>query len=356
LRIEEFDRLLGNDQKLAERKGQQSREFLLFSVASLVALLLLSAVRLLRGHAMVNQMNKQLGQANSELESRVDERTIELLVTNAELRERETRLSSQAHQLAKARDLAEAANDAKSVFLATMSHELRTPLNAIIGFTELMQTALFGPLGHPKYVEYVGDVNKSGSHLLALINDILDLSRLDAGKADLFDEQFSLGQLISDVCRSMEPLADHSRLKITKDIPADLPWLRADQRRIRQVILNLVSNAIKFTPADGAITVKAWAMGAELAIRIRDTGIGMSSAQLPTALERFGQIDSRLTRQFGGTGLGLPLAKQLVEIHDGTFEIQSELGVGTVVTIILPSDRVRKPPSRRGVEIVRTAA
>jgi signal transduction histidine kinase len=355
-RIEEYDRLLADEERQADRGGQQSRQFLLFFVATLIALLFFSAVRLLRGHAMVNRMNRQLSQANSELESRVDERTIELLVTNAELRERETRLSSQSHQLAIARDVAEAANDAKSAFLATMSHELRTPLNAIIGFTELMQTALFGPLGHPKYVEYVGDVNKSGSHLLALINDILDLSRLDAGKADLFDEEFSLSHLISEVCRSLEPLARHSRLKIITDVPANLPEIRADERRIRQIMLNLVSNAIKFTPSDGAITIKAWDMGADLAIQIRDTGIGMSSAELPTALERFGQVDARLARQFGGTGLGLPLAKQLIEIHDGTFEIQSELGVGTIVTIILPSDRILRPSSLGNEEIVRTAA
>ena len=235
---------------------------------------------------------------------------------------------------------AKAASEAKSTFLATMSHELRTPLNAIIGFTELMQGALFGPLGNPKYVEYIDDINKSGTHLLALINDILDLSRLDAGKAQLVEAPFSLHQSITDVCRSLQPLAHQGRLKLTANLPPDLPGLNGDQRRIRQVVLNLVSNAVKFTPAGGTVTVNAGERMGELVLEVCDTGIGISKADLPKAMERFGQVDDAyVARKREGTGLGLPLAKQLVELHDGTFDIRSEPDVGTVVTITFPRAR-----------------
>jgi signal transduction histidine kinase len=249
------------------------------------------------------------------------------------------KLQGKSAELDQALSDANAANEAKSAFLAIMSHELRTPLNAIIGFTELMQTELFGPLGHSKYVEYVADVNKSGSHLLSLINDILDLSRLDAGKAELVEVPFSLELLAEDVCRSLQPLARQSDLQLLTDNMAGLPNLKADQRRIRQVVLNLVSNAVKFTPSGGLVSVKTTERNGELSLEVRDTGIGMSQADLPKALERFGQIDNRLARKYEGSGLGLPLAKQLVEIHDGTFDIRSEPGMGTTVTITFPRER-----------------
>lgn len=339
-RIGAFDRLLGTEQKRIESQAQRARQYLLIFATFLVALLVFSAVRLLRGHAEINRVNKALGEANAGLEQRVADRTRELLVTNAELREGEKQLASQARELEEARDVAEAANDAKSAFLATMSHELRTPLNAIIGFTELMQTSLFGPLGHAKYVEYIADIHKSGSHLLSLINDILDLSRLDAGRADLVDEVFSLEQLIRDVCRFLEPLARQGGLKIAAEIAPALPKLRADQRRVKQVILNLLSNAIKFTPAGGRVSVEAALGDGRLCLVVRDSGIGMTKEDLPKALERFGQVDTRLARKYEGTGLGLPLAKQLVELHDGTFEISSTPNVGTTVSIMFPPNRI----------------
>jgi signal transduction histidine kinase len=262
------------------------------------------------------------------------------------------KLQARKTELNKALADAHAANEAKSAFLATMSHELRTPLNAIIGFTELMQTELFGPLGHSKYVEYIGDVNKSGSHLLSLINDILDLSRLDAGKAELVEEPFSLELLIEDVCRSLQPLARQSNLTLRADIMAGLPDLKADQRRIRQVVLNLVSNAVKFTPSGGLVSVKAAEWNGEVSLEVRDTGIGMSQADLPKALERFGQVDNRLARKYEGTGLGLPLARQLVEIHDGRFDIRSEPGVGTTVTITFPRARSVARTDRHQAQII----
>jgi signal transduction histidine kinase len=264
-------------------------------------------------------------------------------------------LQTSKAELNRALHSANAANEAKSAFLATMSHELRTPLNAIIGFTELMQTTLFGPLGHPKYAEYVDDVNKSGTHLLALINDILDLSKLDAGKAQLVEEQFSLRDLISDVCRSMQPLAIQSKLKLTADLSPALPWLKADQRRVRQVVLNLVSNAVKFTPVGGSVTISAAERLGEVVLEVCDTGVGMSQADLPKALERFGQLDQAdayVSKKCHGTGLGLPLTKKLIEIHDGTFEIRSEPGVGTAVTITFPRERTVPRATLHQAEIV----
>jgi signal transduction histidine kinase len=207
-------------------------------------------------------------------------------------------------------------------------------------------------LGHPKYVEYIGDVNKSGTHLLALINDILDLSRLDAGKAQLVEEPFSLHQSITDVCRSLQPLALQGNLKLIANLPPNLPGLKADQRRIRQVVLNLVSNAVKFTPSGGTVTVSAAERNGELFVEVRDTGIGMSAADLPKAMERFGQVDAYVSRKCEGTGLGLPLAKQLVEIHDGVFDIRSEPGVGTTVTITFPRERTVAPDALHQAEII----
>ena len=195
-------------------------------------------------------------------------------------------------------------------------------------------------------------MNKSGSHLLSLINDILDLSRLDAGKAELVEEPFSLELLIEDVCRSLQPLERQSNLTLRADIMAGLPDLKADQRRIRQVVLNLVSNAVKFTPSGGRVSVKAAEWNGEVSLEVRDTGIGMSQADLPKALERFGQVDNRLARKYEGTGLGLPLARQLVEIHDGRFDIRSEPGVGTTVTITFPRARSVARTDRHQAQII----
>ena len=178
--------------------------------------------------------------------------------------------------------------------------------------------------------------------MLALINDILDLSRLDAGKIELIEQPFAIEDLVADVCRSMAPLALQGNLNLVREVAPGLPRLQADQRRVRQVVLNLVSNAVKFTPAGGSVTVKAGRLcDGRLAIEVADTGIGMSRSELPKALERFGQVDSSLSRKYEGTGLGLPLAKQLVEIHGGKFEIHSEPGAGTNASIVFPAWRTQ---------------
>jgi signal transduction histidine kinase len=232
---------------------------------------------------------------------------------------------------------ADAANKSKSQFLASMSHELRTPLNAVIGFSEVLSLQMFGPLGDARYRAYARDIRNSGEHLLSLINDILDLSRLDAGQGSLHEEALDLGKLLEDAMRMVEPQAAKASLKLSKAFARDLPRVCVDERRIKQVVINIVSNSVKFTPAGGTVSVTADASPAGIAICIRDTGIGMAKADIPRAFERFGQVDSTLARKYEGAGLGLPLARELVELHGGTLALESAPGLGTAVTITLPS-------------------
>jgi PAS domain S-box-containing protein len=232
------------------------------------------------------------------------------------------------------------ANKAKSAFLATMSHELRTPLNAIIGFSDLMSTQLMGPLGNPRYREYIGDIHRSGLQLLGLIDDLLDLSRIDAGKAHLVEQNVSLRHVITEACRMMGLQAKRFSVGVVIRIPADLPLVFGDERRIMQIVLNLLSNAIKFTPPNGTVCIYAEQSVGELLLKVSDTGIGIAEEDLPKVLERFGQVDSTLSRKHKGTGLGLPLVKELIGLHGGWISVESEVGVGTVVTVGFPRERV----------------
>jgi signal transduction histidine kinase len=236
---------------------------------------------------------------------------------------------------------AEGASDSKSRFLATMSHELRTPLNAIIGFSDLIRNETFGPLGgDPRYKDYVNDIGHCGAHLLRLVNDILDLSKFDAGKLELREQDVNLKEVVEACLNAAEPQARKSRIHLSANIDPVLPSLRADEIRVRQVLLNLLSNALKFTREGGLVSVSAGRRKDGLALTVSDTGIGMAEHEIPKALERFGQLDSALGRKFEGSGLGLPLTKHLVELHGGTFEIVSEPGRGTMVTVIFPWSRV----------------
>ena len=246
-------------------------------------------------------------------------------------------LKQTSDDLTVALEAAEAASTSKSAFLASMSHELRTPLNAILGFSEAMRHEMYGPLGAPRYKEYLGHIHDSGSHLLSLINDILDIARTDAGRGELQEETFDPVKQISDTIAMMSGQAAKAKVALLGDIASDLPCLKGDQRRMRQILLNLVSNALKFTPAGGKVTVRLFRDEQGLVLQVADTGIGIAHSDFHKALEPFGQVDSSLARKYDGIGLGLPLTRQMVELHGGTLELDSAVGCGTTVTILLPA-------------------
>jgi signal transduction histidine kinase len=241
---------------------------------------------------------------------------------------------------------AETANRTKSEFLANMSHELRTPLNAIIGYSEIIKKGMFGPLSE-RYREYSSDIFDSGTHLLALINDILDLSKLEAGQFELQEEDVDLAGAIRASMHLIETTAEKSKVRLSVAAGAHEPLLvRADERRLRQILINLLSNAVKFTPEGGRVHVSTSVTSQGIVIAVSDTGIGMTPDHISKALEPFRQIDSKLSRKYEGTGLGLPLAKHLVELHGGTLSIESKVNVGTTVTVALPPERVADQPRR----------
>ena len=240
-----------------------------------------------------------------------------------------------------ARRRAEAGSKAKSRFLATMSHELRTPLNAIMGFSEVMKDEMFGPHSAPVYREYANDIYDSGRHLLQLINEILDLSRIEAGRYELAEERAHLGDIAQDCQRLLTLRADSKGLEVTLDIEPDLPQVWVDVRAMRQICLNLLSNAIKFTPKGGRISlaVRQADDGGQTLV-IRDTGPGIPADEIPKVLQAFGQGSLAHETAEGGTGLGLPIVKSLIELHGGAFDLTSELRKGTEVRVFLPPKRV----------------
>lgn len=249
-------------------------------------------------------------------------------------------LNAREEQLNQALVAAEDADRTRSNFLALMSHELRTPLNAIIGFSEVLAGEMFGAHAVKKYGEYARDIRGAGRHLLALINDILDLAKSDAGHLTLYSEPVDVPVLLRDCIRLLEPRAADGRVTVTLDIEDELPAIRADTLRIKQIVLNLMSNAVKFTMAGGEVRVFAGLDdkgGMEIAIA--DTGIGMAPEEIPIALEPFRQIESPLSRNVEGTGLGLSLAKSLAERHGGMLKIESAPGKGTTARLILPPGR-----------------
>jgi signal transduction histidine kinase len=241
------------------------------------------------------------------------------------------------HQAMAARDQAEVANRAKSEFLANMSHELRTPLNAILGFSEVMMSEMFGPLGHGHYRQYAGDIHESGQHLLSLINDILDLSKIEAGRLSLMEEEVDPVEIAKAVLRLVAGRAENAGLQVEFSADGDIARYRLDPRAMKQVLLNLISNAIKFTPAGGQIAVRLSVTTAyELAYQISDTGIGIAAGDIQRVMAPFGQVDSHLSRKHPGTGLGLPISHALTMMHGGALRLDSQPGVGTIVTVILP--------------------
>jgi signal transduction histidine kinase/PAS domain-containing protein len=248
---------------------------------------------------------------------------------------------SAERRLIQAKETAEEASRAKTTFLATMSHELRTPLNAIIGFSEIMRDELLGPLGKPQYKTYAEDICQSGGHLLSLINDLLDLSKAGAGKIDLAEEEIEPRNLIESCLRLVETRARRNNVHIYNLIGSPLPKLYADRRRLKQILLNLLANAVKFTPAHGSVTVRTRQDAQGFHIEVIDTGVGIALEDIPKVMLPFGQVDSVISRRAEGVGLGLPLSKVLAELHGGRLAIESQLGKGTTVALVLPASRVR---------------
>lgn len=246
-----------------------------------------------------------------------------------------------AQDLERQRQRAEAANQSKTKFLATMSHELRTPLNAIIGFADLIRMELYGEMQPPRYREYIADIHNSGIHLLGMINELLDMAKIEAGRSELNETEIVVPEIVDEVVRMLRPSIVESGLTLSEQIEEDLPALFADEQQVRRILVNLVSNAVKFTPPQGNISVVAEvAENGGMRIAVQDTGIGIPADKLQKVLEPFEQVENSFTRTRAGTGLGLPLAKAMAEAHDGTLCLESEIGVGTTVCVCLPPSRL----------------
>ncbi len=247
---------------------------------------------------------------------------------------------------------ASAANRAKSMFLAKMSHELRTPLNAIIGFSELIRDASPGRTEAGQYREYAADIHAAGQHLLRIVNDVLDISTIEAGRLKLHEEQVRIDALVTSALKLMSPAARDAEVTLTADLPPDLPALWADEQRVRQLLLNLLSNAVKFSRPPGQAKVAAAVRPDGVAITVSDNGIGMTATEIARVREPFHQVQDSLSRKHEGVGLGLALADRFMALHGGRLEIASEPGVGTTVTTIFPTDRIAAP-SEQFVEMGR---
>jgi signal transduction histidine kinase len=253
-----------------------------------------------------------------------------------------TGLEQREAGLLAAKDVAESANRSKSEFLANISHELRTPLNAVIGFSDLMRNEIHGPLGSEKYNDYLNDIHGSGSHLLDIINDVLDMSKAEAGRMDIDEEEFDLGAALQACTRMVSERAAVGGIQVECLTPDDLPNLFADGRLVRQIVLNLLTNAIKFTGDGGEVVLEALVDDAGACrISVADTGIGIAPEFLDSIMQPFVQVDSGMDRKYEGTGLGLSLVKSMAELHNATVEIESTPGIGTTIFVRFPAERVR---------------
>ncbi|MBF0248580.1 MAG: hypothetical protein HQL36_10995 [Alphaproteobacteria bacterium] len=271
-------------------------------------------------YGMLTETADELIAARDEMEERVVTRTRELMIE---------------------KERAESSSRAKSAFLANMSHELRTPLNAVIGFSSIMNMQLYGPLGDPRYQSYADHIQSSSNHLLDLINDVLDLTKIEEGLLPLHEEHFDMAAVVEESMLVIRPHAEREGVRVETNLCEAISDVYADRRRIKQVMINLLNNAVKFTPEGGAVSLTAQVRdNQDLAIVVRDTGIGMSDDDIVVALAPFQQVDQGLNRKYEGTGLGLPLTKKLVELHQGAMVIESATGRGTAVHVTLPGQRV----------------
>jgi signal transduction histidine kinase len=296
--------------------------------------------------AEIERQHRELEHYRTTLEAQVEERTAALSESNEQLK----RTIEEVHA---ARLQAEAASQAKSEFLANMSHELRTPLNAIIGFSDLMKSEILGPIQNTTYAGYVGDIHFSGKHLLDVINDILDVARHESGKMDLHEDVLPVEQIVDEALRVVSPQALRAQVALiwSPPVPA-LPPLRCDRVRVRQMLLNILSNAIKFTEPGGTVEVKG-ELGAGVELTVRDTGIGIDPGDISRIMTPFGQIAPVYTRNHQGTGLGLVLTKALIERHGGRLTLYSAPGVGTTVRLSFPAERTT--PTERADELLPAA-
>jgi signal transduction histidine kinase/ActR/RegA family two-component response regulator len=261
--------------------------------------------------------------------------------THAQLESEVQRQQGFVDAIREARDAAEATSVAKSGFLASMSHELRTPLNAVIGFSEMMLGEAFGPLGHERYRSYAKDIHDSGWHLLAIINDILDVAKAESGKFELDEEVFDCREIISEAAIMLRPRVNEAGLILETDLPANIPQLRADRRRTKQILLNLIDNAVKFTPSGGRVSITvSCELARGLIVAVHDTGIGIAGEHLKKVLQPFVQVTTTARRAKEGTGLGLPLVRVMMERHGGALELESELGKSTTARVVFPPHRL----------------
>lgn len=340
---EDAERVLrGNDYDIALVDGRISGRSGVDLISSLATPHAVMPMILLTGHGddVVDEMALKAGASDfidkKDLSARLLARSIRYAHAQFES-ERRLRVSEQA--MRRAKEEAELASAAKSQFLAHMSHELRTPLNAIIGFSELMLHGILGPIENERYRDYIGDIGQSGQHLLSVINDILDLSKIEAGRMAFHLEPVRVSDVVADALRLVEQKARDKGVDLVTDLIADAS-LNLDRRAAKQMLINLLSNAVKFTPSGGRVTVSFAPSGAQVTLSVIDTGIGIPPEKLASVLEPFAQVEQELYLSEEGTGLGLPIVKALIEAHDGYLDISSAVGRGTRVSLCFPQESI----------------